>query len=159
MAVKDNKTIVVFSGDLDKAMAAFVIANGAAAMGKKVTMFFTFWGLNILRKPEHVPVNKGFMDKMFGFMMPQGSKKLKLSHMHMLGMGSKMMRMVMKNKNVSSLEELIQAALDSGIEIVACQMSMDVMGLQAEEMLDGVKFGGVGYYLNEAEDSNVNLFI
>lgn len=158
-AVKDNKTIVVFSGDLDKAMAAFVIANGAAAMGKKVTMFFTFWGLNILRKPEDVPVRKRFMDKMFGLMMPQGSKKLKLSHMHMLGMGSKMMRMVMKNKNISSLEELIQAALDSGIEIVACQMSMDVMGLQPEELLDGVKFGGVGYYLNEAEDSNVNLFI
>jgi len=158
-AAKDNKTIVVFSGDLDKAMAAFIIANGAAAMGKKVTLFFTFWGLNILRKPEHVPVNKGFIDKMFGFMMPRGSKALKLSNMNMLGMGTKMMRMVMKNKNVSSLEELIQSAMDTGIEIVACQMSLDVMGLKQEELLDGVKIGGVGYYLSEAEDSNVNLFI
>lgn len=156
---KDNKTIVVFSGDLDKAMAAFIIANGAAAMGKKVTLFFTFWGLNILRKPENIPVKKGFMDKMFGFMMPKGSKALKLSNMNMLGMGTKMMRMVMKNKNVSSLEELIQAAMAAGIEIVACQMSLDVMGLQHEELLDGVKVGGVGYYLGEAEDSNVNLFI
>ena len=156
---KDNKTIVVFCGDLDKAMAAFIIANGAAAMGKKVTLFFTFWGLNILRKPEHVPVKKGFMDKMFGFMMPRGSKALKLSNMNMLGMGTQMMRMVMKNKNVSSLEELIQSAMNSGIEIVACQMSLDVMGLRQEELLDGVKVGGVGYYLSEAEDSNVNLFI
>ncbi|MBC8014418.1 MAG: CoA-disulfide reductase [Sporomusaceae bacterium] len=157
--VKDNKTIVVFSGDLDKAMAAFIIANGAAAMGKKVTLFFTFWALNILRKPEHVPVNKGFMDKMFGFMMPRGSKKLKLSNMNMLGMGTQMMRMVMKNKNVSSLEELIESAMNAGIEIVACQMSLVVMGLKQEELLDGVKVGGVGYYLSEAEDSNVNLFI
>ena len=159
LPAKDNKTLVVFSGDLDKAMAAFVIANGAASMGKKVTMFFTFWGLNILRKPEKVPVKKGFMDTMFGLMMPRGSKKLKLSNMHMQGLGTKMMRMVMKNKNINSLEDLIQAALSSGIEIVACQMSMDVMGLQPEELLDGVKFGGVGYYLGEAEDSNVNLFI
>jgi CoA-disulfide reductase len=156
---KDNKTIVVFSGELDKAMAAFIIANGAASMGKKVTLFFTFWGLNILRKPEKVSVKKGLMDAMFGFMMPRGSKKLTLSNMNMLGLGTKMMRRVMKNKNVSSLEELIQAALASGIEIVACQMSMDVMGLKSEELIDGVKFGGVGYYLGEAEDSNVNLFI
>jgi len=156
---KDNKTIVVFSGELDKAMAAFIIANGAAAMGKKVTLFFTFWGLNILRKREPISVKKSFMDKMFGFMMPRGSKALKLSNMNMLGMGTKMMRMVMKNKNVSSLEELIQSAMTAGIEIVACQMSLDVMGLKQEELLDGVKIGGVGYYLNEAEDSNVNLFI
>lgn len=156
---KDNKTIVVFSGDLDKAMAAFIIANGAASMGKKVTLFFTFWGLNILRKPESIPVKKGVMDAMFGFMMPKGSQKLSLSKMNMLGLGTKMMRMVMKNKNVATLEELIQSAMASGIEIVACQMSMDVMGLQPEELLDGVKFGGVGYYLGEAEESNVNLFI
>ena len=156
---RDNKTLVVFSGDLDKAIASFIIANGAASMGKKVTMFFTFWGLNILRKPEKVRVKKGMLDKMFGIMMPKGSKKLKLSNMNMLGMGGKMIRMVMKNKNISSLEELIQAALDSGIEIVACQMSMDVMGLKNEELLEGVKIGGVGYYLGEAEDSNVNLFI
>ncbi|MCM8711076.1 CoA-disulfide reductase [Clostridium sp. SYSU_GA19001] len=158
-AVKDNKTIVVFSGDLDKAIASFIIANGAASMGKKVTMFFTFWGLNILRKHEKVSVEKGFMDKMFGLMMPRGSKKLKLSKMNMMGMGGMMIRKVMKDKNVSSLEELIQAAIDNGIEIVACQMSMDVMGLKKEELIDGVKIGGVGYYLGEAEESNINLFI
>ncbi|MHB8127638.1 MAG: DsrE/DsrF/DrsH-like family protein [Mobilitalea sp.] len=159
MDPKDNKTLVVFSGDLDKAIASFIIANGAASMGKKVTMFFTFWGLNILRKPEKVKVKKGLIDKMFGMMMPRGSKKLKLSNMNMMGMGGKMIRMVMKNKNVSSLEELIQAAMESGIEVVACQMSLDVMGLKKEELIDGVKIGGVGYYLGEAEDSNVNLFI
>ncbi|HWT76366.1 MAG TPA: DsrE/DsrF/DrsH-like family protein [Mobilitalea sp.] len=156
---KDNKTMVVFSGDLDKAIASFIIANGAASMGKKVTMFFTFWGLNILRKPEKVKVKKDMMGNMFGMMMPRGSKKLKLSKMSMMGMGGKMIRMVMKNKNISSLEELIQAAIESGIEIVACQMSMDVMGLKKEELINGVKIGGVGYYLGEAEDSNVNLFI
>ncbi|BAH05428.1 DsrE/DsrF/DrsH-like family protein [Clostridium kluyveri] len=159
ISYNDNKTIVVFSGDLDKALASFIIANGAASMGKKVTMFFTFWGLNILRKPEKVPVKKQFMDSMFGKMMPRGSKKLKLSNMNMLGMGTKMMRKVMKDKNISSLEDLIKSAMDSGIEIVACQMSMDVMGLKKEELIEGVKLGGVGYYLGEAEDSNVNLFI
>ncbi len=155
----DNKTIIVFSGDLDKAIASFIIANGAASMGKKVTMFFTFWGLNVLRKPESVSVSKGFMDKMFGFMMPRGSQKLGLSKMNMAGMGAKMIRSVMKNKNISSLEELIKAAIDNGVEIVACQMSMDVMGLHKEELIDGIKIAGVGYYLGEAEDSNVNLFI
>ena len=159
MPAKDNKTMVVFSGDLDKAIASFIIANGAASMGRKVTMFFTFWGLNILRKDEKVDVQKGFMDKMFGIMMPRGSKRLKLSKMNMMGMGGMMIRQVMKNKNVSSLEELIKAAMDSGVEVVACQMSMDVMGIKQEELIDGVKIGGVGYYLGEAEDSNVNLFI
>ena len=151
--------MIVFSGDLDKALASFIIANGAASMGKKVTMFFTFWGLNILRKNEKVPVKKSFIDSMFGFMMPRGSKKLKLSKMNMMGMGTKMMRKVMKDKNITSLEDLIKSALDSGIDIVACQMSMDVMGIKKEELMDGVKIGGVGYYLGEAEDSNVNLFI
>jgi len=159
MPIKDNKTMVVFSGDLDKAIASFIIANGAASMGKKVTMFFTFWGLNILRKPERISVQKGMIDKMFGMMMPRGSKRLKLSNMNMMGMGGAMIRKVMKDKNVSSLEDLIQSAIDSGVEVVACQMSMDVMGLRQEELIDGVKIGGVGYYLGEAEDSNVNLFI
>lgn len=158
-SVKDNKTLVVFSGDLDKAIASFIIANGAASMGKKVTMFFTFWGLNILRKSEKTSVKKGFMDSMFGFMMPRGSRRLKLSKMNMMGVGAKMIRKVMKNKNVTSLEDLIKAAIDNGIELVACQMSMDVMGISKEELIDGVKIGGVGYYLGEAEDSNVNLFI
>lgn len=156
---KNGQTIVVFSGDLDKAIASFIIANGAAAMGKKVTMFFTFWGLNILRKHEKVNVNKSFIEKSFGIMMPRGSKKLGLSKMNMGGIGSKLIRGIMKKKNVQSLEELIQAAIDNGIEIVACTMSMDVMGIKEEELIDGVKYGGVGYYLGEAEDSSSNLFI
>lgn len=154
-----DKTLVVFSGDLDKAIASFIIANGAASMGNKVTMFFTFWGLNILRKPEKINLQKGTVEKMFGMMMPRGSKKLKLSKMNMMGMGGKMIRKVMQDKNVSSLEDLIQAAIKSGVEIVACQMSMDVMGIRKEELIDGVKIGGVGYYLGKAEDANVNLFI
>jgi NADPH-dependent 2,4-dienoyl-CoA reductase/sulfur reductase-like enzyme/peroxiredoxin family protein/rhodanese-related sulfurtransferase/TusA-related sulfurtransferase len=156
---KSNKTMVVFSGDLDKAIAAFIIANGAVAMGSKVTILFTFWGLNIIRKPEKVSVKKGMVDSMFGFMMPRGSKKLKLSQMNMMGMGAKMIRSVMKNKNISSLEDLIKSAIDSGVEVVACSMSMDVMGITEEELIPGVKIGGVGYYLGEAENSNVNLFI
>ncbi len=156
---KNNKTMVVFSGDLDKAIASFIIANGAASMGRKVTMFFTFWGLNILRKPKKIKVKKGFMDTMFGRMMPRGSRKLKLSNMNMMGMGAQMIRKVMKDKNVDSLESLIETAIAGGVEIVACQMSMDVMGLKQEELIDGIKIGGVGYYLGEAEESNVNLFI
>ncbi|HEY5562821.1 MAG TPA: CoA-disulfide reductase [Clostridiaceae bacterium] len=156
---KTNKTMVLFSGDLDKAIAAFIIANGAVAMGSKVTILCTFWGLNIIRKPEKVTVKKGIIDSMFGFMMPRGSKKLKLSQMNMMGIGAKMIRSVMKNKNISSLEDLIKSAMDSGVEVVACSMSMDVMGITQEELIDGVKIGGVGYYLGEAEEANVNLFI
>lgn len=159
LSVKDNKTMVVFSGDLDKAIASFIIANGAAAMGKKVTMFFTFWGLNILRKPEKVSVQKNIIEKAFAVMMPRGSRKLKLSKMNMMGMGGKMIRGIMKKQNVFSLEDLIKSAQESGIELVACQMSMDVMGIRKEELLDGVKIGGVGYMLSEAEDSNMSLFI
>jgi peroxiredoxin family protein len=155
----DGKTIVVFSGDLDKAIASFIIANGAAAMGKKVTMFFTFWGLNILRKEEQVRVNKGLMDRMFGMMMPRGSKKLGLSKMNMGGIGARLIRKVMKDKNVSSLEELIDQARGNGVRLVACNMSMDVMGIKREELIDGIEVGGVAAYLGEAEKSNVNLFI
>lgn len=156
---RDGKTIIVFSGDLDKAIASFIIANGAASMGKQVTMFFTFWGLNILRKPERVSIKKSFIEKAFGIMMPRGSKKLGLSRMNMGGFGSKMIRSVMKNKNIQSLEDLIKAAIDNGVNIVACTMSMDVMGITQEELIEGVNLGGVGYYLGEAEGANVNLFI
>lgn len=149
----------MFSGDLDKAIASFVIANAAAAMGRKVSMFFTFWGLNILRKPTKVSVKKDFMSKMFGFMMPRGSKKLSLSKMNMAGMGPKMIRNVMKNKNVESLESLIQAAMDNGIELIACTMSMDVMGIKMEELIDGVKPGGAAAMLANAEESDMSLFI
>lgn len=157
--VENDKTIVVFSGDLDRALAALIIANGSAAMGRKVTLFFTFWGLNILRKSENVRVKKPFMDSMFGKMMPRGSKKLGLSRMNMAGMGPKMIRMVMKNKNVDSLELLLQQALDEGVRLVACQMSMDIMGIAKEELIDGVELAGVASYLDAAESSDVNLFI
>jgi len=156
---KKNMTMVVFSGDLDKAIAAFIIANGAASMDKKVTLFFTFWGINVLRKETHEPVKKNFIEKMFGFMMPKGSKKLALSNMNMAGMGPKMIRSIMKKKNVQSLEELIKSAMDSGVEVVACQMSMDLLGIKEEELLDGVKFGGVGYMIAESDDSSATMFI
>ncbi|MNZ92897.1 DsrE/DsrF-like family protein [compost metagenome] len=155
----EGSSMVVFSGDLDKAIASFIIANGAAASGKKVTMFFTFWGLNVIRKHEKVQVDKSMMGRMFGAMMPRGSRKLSMSKMNMMGMGAKMIRGVMKNNNISSLEDLMQTALDQGVEIVACQMSMDVMGIAKEELIDGVKIGGVGYYLGKADESGINLFI
>ncbi|OGI07419.1 MAG: pyridine nucleotide-disulfide oxidoreductase [Candidatus Margulisbacteria bacterium GWF2_35_9] len=158
-SIPHDKTMVVFSSDLDRALAAFVIANGSAAMNRKVTMFFTFWGLNILRKSEHVNVHKSVIDKMFGFMMPKGSKKLSLSKMHMMGMGTQMMKMVMKNKNIDSLETMIELALQSGIRIVACQMSMDMMGIKKEELIDGIEIGGVASYLGAAETADTNLFI
>jgi len=158
-ATSHNKSMVVFSGDLDKAIAAFIIANGAAAMGRKVTLFFTFWGLNILRKGKRIRVKKNFMERMFGMMMPRGSKKLGLSNMNMAGMGARMIRMVMKQKNVTSLEELIKQAMASGVEIIACTMSMDIMGIKKEELLDGIKFAGVANFLGAAEESDTTLFI
>ena len=154
-----NKTLVVFSDDLDRALASFVIANGAASTGRKVTMFFTFWGLNVIKKRQSVPVTKDIMGKMFGWMMPRGTGQLKLSKMHMLGMGTAMMRWRMKDKQVESLDQLIQSALDNGVEMIGCQMSMDVMGVKPEELLDGVKIGGVAAYIEQAEQSNINLFI
>lgn len=155
----NDKTMVIFSGDLDKAHAAFIIANGAASMGRKVTLFFTFWGLNILRKSTHVPVKKTLVEKMFGFMMPRGAKKLGLSRMNMAGMGTLMIKNIMKQKNVQSLEELIAAAMASGVRVLACQMSMDLMGIKQEELLDGVELAGVATFLGSAELSDTNLFI
>ena len=154
-----GKTMVVFSGDMDKALASFIIANGAAAMGRPVTMFFTFWGLNILRKPEKQRVKKSVVEKMFGAMMPRGSRKLKLSKMNMGGMGTKMMKRVMREKHVETLENLMKQAMENGVKLVACTMSMDVMGIRKEEIIDGVEFAGVASYLGDAENSDVNLFI
>jgi len=154
-----KKTIVVFSSDFDKVMAAFVIANGALAMGSEVTMFFTFWGLNVLRKPKSGPVKKNFIEKMFGFMMPKGPEKLALSKMNMGGMGLQMIKGIMKKKNVASLTELIMSAKMAGAKLVACSMSMDLMGIKQEELIDGVETGGVAMYLDRAENGNVNLFI
>jgi len=155
----EGKTIIVFSGDLDKVLASFIIANGAAAMGRKVTMFFTFWGLTALRKPEKQNVKKTFIENMFGSMLPRGTGKLHLSRMNMGGMGTAMMKKIMNDKNVDSLETLMKKAMDNGIKIIACTMSMDVMGIKQEELIDGVELGGVGTYLGDAEESNVNLFI
>lgn len=154
----NGQTIVVFSNDLDKALASFIIANGAKASGKDVTMFFTFWGLNILRK-SNAKVKKGLIDKMFGMMMPKGADKLTLSKMNMGGVGSIMMKWVMKNKNISTLTELIQQAQESGVKFIACNMSMDVMGIKEEELIDGVEIGGVAKYISESNSANSNLFI
>ncbi|WP_338539983.1 FAD-dependent oxidoreductase [Paenibacillus tundrae] len=153
-------TMVVFSGELDKAIASFIIANGAAASGRKVTMFFTFWGLNIIRKHEmlQAPAKTG-MARMFDMMLPSNSLKLGLSKMNMFGTGSKMIRGLMKKNNVASLEQLMESAIAQGVEIVACQMSMDLMGIQHEELIDQAVIGGVGYYLGQADQANHNLFI
>ncbi len=158
-AMGKRKTIVVFSGDFDKAMASFIIANGAAAMGSDVTLFFTFWALNLLRRPESVPVRKTLIERMFGFMMPRGAERTKLSKMNMAGMGTQMIKSIMKKKNVSSLSELIAKAKAAGVRLVACTMTMDLMGIKREELIDGVEEGGVAMYLDRAEAANVNLFI
>lgn len=155
----NGKNFIVFSGDLDKAIASFIMANAAAAMGRKVSMFFTFWGLNILRKPEKISVKKDRLSKMFASMMPRGSKKLGLSKMNMGGMGAKMIRKVMNNKNISSLEELIHTAQQNGVELIACAMSMDVMGITQQELIDGVKTSGAAAMLAFAEESDMSLFI
>nr|WP_317452005.1 DsrE/DsrF/DrsH-like family protein [Paenibacillus sp. 37] len=152
-------TMVVFSGDLDKAIASLIIANGAAASGRKVTMFFTFWGLNVIRKHQMQPVSKTMIGRMFDMMLPRGSKKLGMSKMNMFGVGPKIIRGLMKNNNVPSLEELIESVVAQGAELLACQMSMDLMGIQREELIDQVTIGGVGYYLGEASQANHNLFI
>lgn len=154
-----SKTIIMFSGDLDKAMASLIIANGAAAMGDDVTIFFTFWGLNVLRKARKIKVKKEFMENMFGFMMPRGADKLGLSKMNYGGAGTAMMKSIMKKKNVNSLPQLLENAQAMGVKMIACTMSMDVMGIKQEELIDGVEFAGVATYLGEADNANVNLFI
>lgn len=155
----DKKTIIVFSGDLDKALAAFTIATGALAMGSEVTMFFTFWGLNVLRKDRKIRVKKGFIQRMFGAMMPRGAERLGLSKMNFGGLGAAMMKRVMRDKNVQSLPDLIATAQGLGVKIIACTMSMDVMGIGKEELIDGIEYAGVATYLGEAGDAGVNLFI
>ena len=156
----NDKTIIVFSGDLDKVIAAFIIANGALAMGRNVTLFFTFWGLNALRKPEKLSgLGKNLVEAAFGMMMPRGSKKLALSTMSMGGIGGKLIRGIMKNKNVPALEELMAMAIKGGAHLVACQMSMELMGIRREELVDGIETGGVAAYLEASERADNNLFI
>lgn len=156
---KQGKTFILFSDDLDKALATFVLANGAAATGKKVSIFFTFWGLNAIKKSQKPKVEKDIFGRMFSWMLPSDSTKLSLSKMNMMGIGKRMMRYLMKKKGVDSLESLRQQAIDNGVEFIACQMSMDVMGVKREELLDNVTVGGVASYMERAENANVNLFI
>ncbi|GAB6254798.1 DsrE/DsrF/DrsH-like family protein [Peribacillus castrilensis] len=159
MTEKKRTTIILFSGDYDKAMAAYIIANGAAAYDHEVTIFHTFWGLNALRKDEPISLKKGFLEKMFAKMMPRGSDKMGLSNMNFAGMGPKMIKHVMKKHNAMSLPNLIELAQEQEIKLIACTMTMDLLGLQQEELLDGIEYAGVAAYLAEAEDGNVNLFI
>ncbi|MBQ8242405.1 MAG: FAD-dependent oxidoreductase [Bacteroidaceae bacterium] len=154
-----GKTFILFSDDLDKTLATFVLANGAAATGKKVSIFFTFWGLNAIKKVHKPKAQKDIWGKMFSMMLPSDSTKLALSKMNMMGIGAKMMRFLMKKKGVDSLETLRQQAIHNGVEFIACQMSMDVMGVKREELLDEVTIGGVATYMDRAEQANVNLFI
>ena len=154
-----GKTFVLFSDDLDKTLATFVLANGAAATGEKVTIFFTFWGLNAIKKSHKPKVKKDIFGKMFSMMLPSDTRSLKLSKMNMMGLGSKMMRHIMKRRNIASLEQLRDSAIENGVEFIACQMSMDVMGVQREELLDNVTIGGVATYMNRTEQANLNLFV
>jgi len=156
-----KKTIILFSGEFDKVMAALIIANGAAAMGDDVTIFCTFWGLNILRKTEKVETNvkKTTLQSMFGRMMPKGTKKLGLSKMNFAGAGSPMMRRATKDAGGMSLEELFDSAREQGVKFVACTLSMDILGFTKEELIDDVEFEGVAAYLGHADEANVNLFI
>ncbi|MCM3571390.1 DsrE/DsrF/DrsH-like family protein [Neobacillus mesonae] len=159
MTEKKKTTIVLFSGDYDKAMAAYIIANGAAAYDHEVTIFHTFWGLNALRKNEKALVKKGFIEKMFGKMMPRGADKMGLSKMNFAGFGPKMIKDVMKKHNAMSLPQLIELAQEQEVKLVACTMTMDLLGLQKEELLDNIEYAGVAAYLADAEEGNVNLFI
>jgi peroxiredoxin family protein len=159
MTEEKKTTIVLLSGDYDKAMAAYIIANGAAAYDHEVTIFHTFWGLNALRKDESISVEKGFLEKMFAKMMPRGADKMGLSKMNFAGFGPKLIKKVMKKHNALPLPQLIEMAQEQDIKLIACTMTMDLLGLQQEELLDNIEYAGVAAYLAEAEDGNVNLFI
>ena len=160
-AIKGNSTsLVVFSGDFDKVFAALVIANGALAMGNSVSIFFTFWGLNVLRKSNYkTKTKKGIIEKGFGIMMPKGVSRLRLSNMNFFGLGRKMINKVMKNKNIESLESLLEQYIENGGKITACTMSMDVMGIKKDELIENIEYGGVASYMENANKSGHNLFI
>lgn len=160
-ARKDKLSMVVFSGDMDKLLAAFIIATGAVAMGLEVVMFFTFWATPALRDKKKKGKGKDLLGKMFGFMLPRGASKVTLSKMHMGGMGTAMMKNLMKKKNVSSLDEMIELAGELGVRIFICEMSMDLMGFSMEEIIDypDLESVGVATFLQEASDSKIQLFI
>ena len=155
---EDRVSIIVFSGDLDKVLPPFIIATGAAAMGMQVSLFFTFWGLNALKKRRDLS-GKGFLEKLFALMTPVGTEGLGVSKMNFFGIGAKLLRTLMKRKQVASLEELAQMAREMGVKIIACQMSMDVLGITKDELWDGIEVGGVATFLADAAKSKVTLFI
>jgi peroxiredoxin family protein len=158
---EDKVSIIVFSGDLDKALAAFIIATGATAMGMEAVMFFTFWGTPILRDPKKKAGGKDLMGKMFSFMLPKGRNAIKLSKMNMAGMGTSMMKSLMKKKNVASLDQMLEMAGDLGVKIYICEMSMSLMGFKKEEFIDypNLDYVGVATFLEQAKNSKVQLFI
>jgi len=158
-AKNSRLTMVLFSGEFDKVMAAFIIANGALAMGKEVTMFVTFWGLDAIKKPTMGMAGKNILEKMVTLMRPKGPAKLPTSKMNFGGIGPKLFKYMMGKKNVEPLSSLIGMAQEFGLRIVACQMSMDVMGIKKEDLLDGVEFGGVALMLGESYASNTTLFV
>jgi peroxiredoxin family protein len=159
MSEQKRTTIILFSGDYDKVMAAYIIANGAAAYDHEVTIFHTFWGLNALRKDETIEVKKTFLEKMFGKMMPRGADKMGLSKMNFAGFGPKMIKDVMKKHNAMTVPQLIEMAQEQEIKLVACTMTMDLLGLSQAELLDNIEYAGVAAYLADAQEGNVNLFI
>ncbi|MBZ5697885.1 MAG: DsrE/DsrF/DrsH-like family protein [Acidobacteriia bacterium] len=155
---EDRVALVVFSGDLDRVLAAFIIATGAAAMGQQVSMFFTFWGLSVLKKDNQVS-GKTLFQKMMALMSPGSSKSLPVSKMNYFGVGAKMLRSMMKDKNVSSLEEMISLARELGVRMIACEMSRDVMGIKESELVAGLECGGVASFLADSLKSRTSLFI
>jgi peroxiredoxin family protein len=157
-AADDRVTLVVFSGDLDRVLAAFVIATGAAAMGQQVSMFFTFWGLSVLKKSTDF-TDKSLFQKMMAVMSPGSSQGLPVSKMNYFGVGAKMLRSMMKAKNVTSLEDMIALARELGIRMIACEMSRDVMGISQSELMDGLECGGVGTFLADTLKSRASFFI
>jgi peroxiredoxin family protein len=158
---EDRVSLIVFSGDLDKVLAAFIIATGAVAMGMEAVMFFTFWGTPVLRDPKKKAGGKDFMGKMFGFMLPKGGNAIKLSKMNMAGMGTSMMKSLMKKKNVASLDQMVEMAAELGVKIYICEMSMSLMGFKQGEFIDypNLEYVGVATFLEQAKNSKIQLFI
>jgi peroxiredoxin family protein len=155
---EDRVALVVFSGDLDRVLAAFIIATGAAAMGQHVSMFFTFWGLSVLKKDKQLS-GKSLFQKMMTLMSPGSSKSLPVSQMNYFGVGAKMLRSMMKEKNVNSLEEMITLARELGVRMIACEMSRDLMGIKEAELVAGLECGGVASFLADSLKSRTSLFI
>ncbi len=155
----DHLTLVLFSGDFDKAMAAFIIANGGIAMDMKVTIFATFWGLDVLKKTSFNTSGRSFLERMVLAMRPKGPGKLGTSKMNFGGLGPKLFKFMMKQKNIEPLESLINMAQEQGVRIIACQMTVDLMGLKSSDLIDGIESGGVGAFLASASHSNTTLFI